>query len=373
MSQNYRVIIGSYTIPAPHVPFAEGRGIYSLNLDGTTGQLTDLELVAETDNPTYLTLSSDEQQIFCINELAEGKVSSFGFDAETDEFVFLNQVSAMGADPAFISFDPTQKNLLVANYSSGNIAVVPILEKGYLEQATYSEAFSNSGPSERQAEPHAHQIKPFGDFVYAVNLGGDEILTLKQTGQFLILVGSSALPKGSGPRHLAFDLQGNFAYVVLELTSEIAVMSLDKDSGLLALQQVHSTLPRDVSTENTPAEIVLSADGRFVYVSNRGHDSIVQFVIDPKSGKVRAIEDFLVWGEAPRAFAITPDGNWLLSANQNSSDITVFKINPEMGQLEFVYKEFCPTPVCVIFAEQVERIEYEVSTDELVDEFSDSN
>jgi 6-phosphogluconolactonase len=270
----------------------------------------------------------------------------------------LNQVASRGAGPCYLSLDKTGKYVLVANYDSGTVAVFPIQDDGQLGKYTgFARHSGSSVNKERQEGPHAHWIatSPDNQFLLTADLGTDRI----DVSNFHLADGafsptkpdSSAKAKpGAGPRHAVFHPNGKFFYVTNELNSTVAAYSYDAESGALHELQVLSTLPKDFSGANDTAEIAVHPSGRFLYVSNRGRDSIAVFAINPLKGTLTPVADIGTQGKTPRNFAIDPTGKYLLAANEDSNSIVVFKINSLTGALTLTGQSAeVPAPVCITF------------------------
>jgi 6-phosphogluconolactonase len=286
-------------------------------------------------------------------------VSSFAVDVKSGRLTLLNQLPALGEDPCYISFDKTGKYVLVANYTSGNVAVFPILPDGKLgEHAALVTDSGTTGPNkERQEGPHAHWIEtsPDNRFTLVADLGLDEVLIYKFDATRGSLTPNdppyAKLKPGSGPRHLAFAPNGKYVYVASELASTVTALSYDAQSGALA--EIHTTptlLPRFLG-ENDVAEIAVHPTGKFIYVSNRGHDSVAEFTaIREKNGKLARMGIYHTGGKTPRHFAIDPVGKYMLAENQGSNSVVVFRIDPVSGALIQTGQVVdVPSPVCIAF------------------------
>jgi 6-phosphogluconolactonase len=265
-------------------------------------------------------------------------------------------VASKGSDPCYITVDKTGKYVLVANYTGGSVAVFPVLEDGRLGEASAFVQHTGHGANpERQAGPHAHSIDLSPDNRSAVvdDLGLDETLIYKfdsARGSLAPDPGVAKAAPGAGPRHFAFHPNGKLAYVVDEMASTVAVFRYDTGSRALRPLQTISTLPESFSGHNTAAEIQVHPSGKFLYASNRGHDSISVFAIDASKGTLTPIEYASTKGATPRNFEIAPQGSLLFVANQKSDDIVVFAINPETGRLTPTGKVLeISRPVCVKF------------------------
>jgi len=330
--------------------------------------MSPLGLAAATDNPSFLAVDPKARFLYAVNELdpthgePTGLVSVFGIDRESGTLVWLQEVSSLGGDPAYVSLDRSARYLMVANYdvykyAGGSYAVFPIGPDGRLGPHSAYVRESGSGPNpERQAGPHPHSIQatPDNRFVIVTDLGLDKLFVDRfdaRTGS--LTPGSPRVVKadpGTGPRHLAFAPSGKFVYVVNELASTVTAYSYEPDLGTLIGKQTVSTVPKEFAGKNIAAEIAVDAAGRFLYVSNRGDDSIAVFGIHPEDGRLTAVERVPSGGRAPRSFAIDPTGRWLVAGNQDSNDIKVFQIDPGNGRLRATSRSVkIISPVCVLF------------------------
>jgi 6-phosphogluconolactonase len=282
-----------------------------------------------------------------------GGVSAFSI-GEDGKLTLLNQQPSGGAGPCHISIDPTGRNALVANYAGGSVASLPIEADGKLKEASaFIQHTGSSVNPQRQKEPHAHSINLSADnrFALVADLGLDKVFVYKFDPEkgTLSAGGAGVVPAGSGPRHFAFHPGGKFAYVINELTSTVTAFSWDAQAGALEAIQTTTTLPAGHVGNNSTAEVQVHPSGKFLYGSNRGHDSIAVFSIDPGSGKLTALENEPTRGKTPRNFGIHPSGRWLIAANQNSGTLSVYRIEQD-GKLEPVGEPVeCPSPVCVKF------------------------
>jgi 6-phosphogluconolactonase len=352
----YIVYIGTYT-------GQKSKGIYAYRFDGATGRLVSLGLVAETTNPSFLAVHPNRRFLYAVNEIANyegqksGAVSAFALDPRTGKLTFLNQVSSRGADPCYLVVDKTGKHVLVANYSGGSVAAFPLRADGRLGEA--SALVQHAGGSvnpERQQGPHAHSINlsPDNRFVIAADLGLDQLLVYRfDSTKGLLAANSPAFAKvnpGAGPRHFAFHPSGRFAYVINEMQSTVSAFAYDAAGGVLHALQTISTLPKDFAGKNDTAEVQVHPTGKFLYGSNRGHDSIAVFAIDAEKGTLTPVEYVATRGKTPRNFGIDPTGSFLFAANQDSDNIVVFRINPDSGRLTPTGQVVeVPSPVCVKF------------------------
>jgi len=325
--------------------------------------MEDLGVAAETPSPSFLAISPDHKFLYAANELTKyegqssGIVSAFSIDTKTGRLTLLNQVASKGADPCHISVDHTGKFVMVANYTGGSISVFPVRENGYLGTSSDFIQHEGSGPNhERQEKAHAHWIDVSADnrFVLNADLGLDKVFVYRFDANKGKLTPNdppfAKVAPGAGPRHLAFHPNGKFAYVIDEMASTITAFSYQAKGGKLKELQAVSTLPKDFSGENTTAEIVVHPSGKFLYGSNRGHDSLAVFAIDSTKGTLTFVENVSVKGKEPRNFEIDPTGKRLLVANQNSDNIVEFDIDPTTGKLTPNGTEIkVPVPVCIKF------------------------
>lgn len=353
----YLVYVGTYTDHG-------SQGIYAYRFDSVRGETTPIGLVAATENPTFLAIHPNRRLLYAVNEVDQfegkpsGGVSAFAIDRSTGKLNLINSVSSMGKGPAHLSLDKTGKYVLVANYAGGSVSVFPIEHDGRLGKASaFAQHTGSSVNPDRQSGPHAHQILMSNDNRYALvaDLGLDEILVYKfNAAKGSLTPNDPAYAKTdpeAGPRHLAFSPDSKFVYVINELLSSVTTFSYNPYAGKLRSLQTISTLPRDFRGQNTDAEIAIDAKGRFLYASSRGHDSIMIFAVDPKTGTLSHVQDVSTQGKTPRNFAIDPTGNWLFAANQDSNNIVLFKIDPKTGQLTPTQHALeISSPVCVTFA-----------------------
>ena len=269
----------------------------------------------------------------------------------------IGQVPSGGAAPCYIALDRAGRNALVANYTSGSVAVLRGLPAGMIGPPIDIEQHAGSGPNAAPQEgPHAHSINldPAGRFAVAADLGIDRLLVYRYDAEAHTLTPNDppgvALEPGSGPRHLDFHPDGQHAYVINEMASTVTAFDYDPEAGVLSTIATVSTLPEDFDGQNTTADVHVHPSGKFLYGSNRGHDSIAIFRLDPATGAPEPIGHEPTGGKTPRNFAIDPTGGYLLAANQQSGTIFVFRIDPETGGLQRVGSAEVPSPVCIKFA-----------------------
>ena len=345
------VYVGTYTT----TQHGRAEGIHVFRFDPKTGELAHVQTVSPVADPSFLVLDAEQRFLYAVNERAEGTVSAFARNPESGELRFINSQSSHGADPCQLSIDASGKYVLVANYSSGTVAALPIAGDGSLEAASSVVQHEGSSViSDRQAGPHTHMIAPTpeGQSILVTDLGTDEVVIYRLdvgTGQ-LMREGAFLVEPGSGPRHFAFSPNGLNLFVINELSSTLSVFAYDAEKLAFPQLQSVSTLPDYFGGENSCAHVVVSADGRYVYGSNRGHDSIAIWSVGEAAGEVSRVDIVPAGGEEPRNFAIDPTGGWLLAANQKSDTIVTFQRDQETGMLtpEDV-PATVPTPVCIVF------------------------
>jgi len=353
----YLVYIGTYTDKGA------SKGIYAYRFNAATAELTSLGLAAETANPSFLAIHPNHKFLYSVNEVGDykghksGAVSAFSIDQATGRLTLLNQVESRGADPCYITVDKTGKYVLVANYTGGSVATFPVLADGRLGEASAFVQHTGHGPDpERQEAPHAHSIdlSPDDRFAIVDDLGLDETLVYKfDSSKGSLTPNSPAFAKvapGAGPRHFALHPNGKFAYVVNEMGWTVSAFGYDAGAGVLHPLQTISTLPKDFTGTNSDAEIEVHPSGKFLYASNRGHDSIAVFAIDASQGTLTPIEYASTKGKEPRHFEIAPGGELLFAANEHSGNVVVFRIDQQTGRLTPAEKELqIGAPVCVKF------------------------
>jgi len=366
-SHSYLTLVGTYTNKT------ESKGIYAYEFDAEAGKLTAKGLAVETPDPSWLVIHPNGKFVYAANESGkQSTITAFSIDAKSAKLTQLNQLPALGEDPCYLAFDKTGKFLFVANYTSGTVAVFPILPDGKLGEHTA--LVKDSGPlgpnKVRQEGPHAHWVEteptgPVSAFVYVADLGLDRVLiyqfhaakgelsgpTVFSTYKNHKFDPSARLSPGTGPRHVAFSSDRAHMYVLGELSSSItAFHMMGTDDFVPAAFQQISALPEGFSGRNDAAEIAVHPSGKWLFASNRGHDSIAVFSIDAVTGKLKPAGDFPTGGKEPRHFAIDLTGRFLLAENQHSNSIVVFGIDPATGALTQVSKtEGVPSPVCLVF------------------------
>jgi 6-phosphogluconolactonase len=348
--------VGTYT-------GGKSEGIYLYRFDLNSGKLTHAGTTKGVINPSFLTLAPGWRYLYAVNEVDDfagrksGAVSAFAVDQKTGALRLLNQQASLGANPCYAEVDASGKFVLIANYSGGSVTVFPVQRDGSLGESTDTKQYQGSSVNrERQDSPHAHCIRldPSNRFAYSCDLGTDKIMMFRFDAR-----GGKLLPveppwvqvkPGAGPRHLAFAHAGRYVLALNEMHSTVTTFARDPEKGTLHELQTITTLPKDFSGTNTGADIHVSPNGRFLFCSNRGDDSIAIFKIDPRRGTLTAIGHEPTRGLTPRNFAIDPTGAFLLVANQKSDHIVVFRIDPRTGRLRATGQVVqVPSPVCLKF------------------------
>jgi 6-phosphogluconolactonase len=338
----------------------ESKGIYRFAFDPETGAAGAPELAAEAANPTFLAIHPAGRFLYAVNAVGDfqggktGAVSAFVLDARSGALGLLNQQPSGGAGPCHLVVDAAGRNVLVANYGGGSVAVLPLEEDGRM--APPSSVIQHEGSSvnpKRQEGPHAHSINldAANRFAFAADLGLDQIRVYRFDAEQGTLSPHqppfASVAPGAGPRHFALHPNGRFAYVINELDSTVTAFQYDAAAGALRAIQVVTTLPEGFSADNYPAEVVVHPSGRFLYGSNRGHDSIAIFAIDPAAGALTPAGHQPTGGRNPRNFALDPSGAWLVAGHQNTNDIHFFRVDPQRGTLTPTGEALaCPAPIC---------------------------
>jgi len=355
--RSVRAYVGTYT-------GGESRGIYLLEFDSNSGRfLSDPVLAGETEHPSFLAFHPSGRFLYGVNELKTfegrptGAVSAFGIDAATGRLLFLNQQPSEGTDPCHLAVDAAGRNLIVANYSSGTVAVLPLTGDGRLQRASSVRHGSGSGPvRDRQEGPHAHMVllDEAERFVLWADLGTDRILVDRYDAAAGTLEPNApdgvGVEPGSGPRHLAWHPSRRAVYLLNELSSTVSAFRFDAARGTLHEFQTVPARAGASHGETIAAEIAVSPGGRFLYASNRGDDDIAVWAIDGATLGLTPAGRVGAGGHGPRSFAIDPSGRWLVAANQASDSIVVFRLDPETGVPAAAGSTvMVPAPVCVLF------------------------
>lgn len=344
--ENIKLLVGT---------FAEGddQGIYQLDFNPGTGELTNGRRVAEENKPGYLYLSKDGNRVYSSNGTKPGSISAFQWNEDKTALDRVGNLSSIGDGACYVGVGPGEHLLAAANYSSGSIVLYPLDEKGGMIDDPQGIQHNGSGPHPNQKSAHAHcvQFSQNGKFLYAVDLGMDQVLTYPiDSGNKLgkAEVGLQLDP-GDGPRHLVFHPTENIVFVINELSSTVVSATVDEGTGVFTTVDKKSTLPDDYQEPNACADIHISKDGKFLYASNRGHNSIAVYSVS-ETGELKLLAIAPVQGDWPRNFTLSPDGNFLLVANQKSDNITVFAVDKQTGLLDYTGNRIrLPQPVCLKF------------------------
>lgn len=337
------------------------KGIYRCEFDPATGALSNAELAAEIGNPNFLAIHPNGKFLYCVgnvnvNGKGGGGAAAFALDAKTGKLTPLNQQLAKGSGPAHISVDPSGKIVIIANYGSGSTDGFQIGEDGKLKECSiHIQHEGKGGNPSRQAGPHAHSVNitKDGRFAVVADLGIDKLLIYKLDAASGKLEAndpaSCATAAGAGPRHFAFHPNGKMAFVINELDSTLSSLSFDGAKGELKTLKTVSTLTKDVKGNST-AEVVVHPSGKFVYGSNRGHNSIAAFKFDEKTGDLTLVGHGTQGVNTPRNFNIDPTGQYMLVGSQGTNQVVMFKIDQETGALTPHGKPIeCGTPICIRF------------------------
>ncbi len=367
MTDALLVYVGTYTEPirfgSGKVLQGKGEGIYFFWMDRSSGAMEPAGQATGVANPSYLAFDPTRRFLYAVNELKTcegrpgGSVSAFAVDPGTGRLGFLNRRPTGGADPCHLAIDRKGAYVLVANFMSGSICVLPVRADGSLGEASHIVQHQGSSIDPlRQRGPHAHSVTldEANRFAFVPDLGLDKLMVYRlDAGRGRLEphdVPWIAVKPGAGPRHLAFHPSGRFAYLINELDSTILALSYDGESGTLKALQRISTLPANFSGESTCADVQVAPSGGFLYASNRGHDSIAAFRIDRRTGGLTGVDHWPTGGKTPRHFGIDPSGRFLLAANQDTDTIVTFRIDEQTGSLRPTgHVTQVPTPVCVKF------------------------
>ncbi|WP_226021586.1 lactonase family protein [Halomicrobium salinisoli] len=349
MTDDRIAFVGTYTD-------GDSEGVYTVRADAE-GRIERLGATDAGENPSFLALHPGDHYLYAVNEVDEGAVTAMELD-ENGDLERLNQVvTGGGADPCHCTVDATGEYLLVAHYTGGTVAMLPIEDDGTVgEPTTVVEHEGEGVHPERQNGPHPHSIQPGPDneYAYVPDLGTDRVyvyeLDLADGDLVPVAEPSVELPDGAGPRHLDFHPNGRHAYLINELDSTITALERDPETGSLTVLDAVSTLPEGYDGDNITADVHVHPSGEFVYGSNRGHDSVAAFAVDEDSGELEPVDRVSTRGEWPRNFAITPDGAHLLAENMDTDDVVTFAIDEVTGELSAMGDVAAlPSPVCLQF------------------------
>ncbi len=339
----------------------EPRGIYQASFNPETGELKTPELAAEIDTPEFLALRPDGRCLYAACRLSNGSggVAAFGIDPKDHSLRLMNTQPIGSGSSCHVAVDPSSRCLYSAQYGDGSIAVFPLAEDGSIQPRSALVKHTGKGPNPaRQEAPHPHSVNPAPEdnFLLVPDLGTDEIVIYRTdpSAGSIERHGQGKSPPGAGPRHMTFDPHGKYVYVANELGLSISVFKFNATDGTLEAIQTVSTLPEEPHDPSyNCSEIRMHPSGRYLYVANRGHNSISAFAVDSQSGKLSFIEHESVQGKHPRNFNLDPEGKWLLAAARDSNSISVIKIDPDSGVLDNTGKKVTsPAPICILFQER---------------------
>jgi 6-phosphogluconolactonase len=369
MNNRTFVVVGSVTRDTPYFQSARGKGITVFAFDERSGQLTWLSEKGGVDNPTYLTVHEGNRCVYANSEVLgwnEGTVSAYRLNPQNGSLTYLNKQPALGSILAHNSLDRTGRFVLVANYSiyaepedslpDQAVVVMPMRQDGGLGPVVSCHSHSGSGPqADRQERSHAHCVlaSPDNRHVLVADLGTDQLVVYRfdaACGALSPAATSFNMKLGAGPRHFVFHPSSRFVYVINELDSTIAALEFDAASGVLSHRQTVPALPFGYRDKSHGAGVQLTPDGRYLFGSNRGHDSLVVYAVDEATGGLWLVEHHSCLGKTPRDFTVDPSGRFLLVANQDSGTVAVLRIDPETGKLTDAARAEIGTPTCLKFA-----------------------
>ena len=353
-AKQYLAYFGTYTQ-------GDSKGIYAYRFDSGSGEMSSLGLAAELANPSFLAIHPNRRHLYAVTEDFEGggAVSAYEINHETGKLTLLNQVPSKGNGPCHINVDATGKMIAVANYGAGSTASFPIKKDGSLGEAASVMQHEGSSVNEaRQTGPHAHSVNfsPDNRFVVTADLGTDELYVFRvdpTTGTIEPNDPPTAkVHPGGGPRHFTFHPSGKYSYAINELDSTVTAFQYDAERGAMEVIQTISTLPDGYTERTHTSEVVAHPSGKFLYGSNRGHDSIALFSVDEATGKLTSVEQVSTQGETPRNFALDPTGAYLIAENQATDNAVVFSVDQDTGRLTPTGQTLdIPAPVCLRFVE----------------------
>jgi len=365
MAAETLVYVGTYTEPirfgTGKVLQGKGEGIYVFRLDQDSGALEPIGRTTGVANPSYLAFDATQRLLYAVNELKSyqdrpsGTVSAFAVDPTTGALTFLNRQPTHGTDPCHVVVDRQGRHVFVANFMSGSVCVLPVRDDGSLDAACDFVQHLGAGiDPTRQNGPHAHSVTldNANRCAFVPDLGLDKLLIYRFDAKRGMLEPNGVpwikMKPGAGPRHVALYPGGRLAYLINELNSTVAVLACDRKTGAFQELQVVSTLPEGFGDESTGADIQVAPSGRFVYSSNRGHDSIAIHRIDPRTGRLTYVDHAGTQGRTPRSFCLDPTGTFAFIANQDSDTIVTLRSDAHTGRLQPTGHVACvPTPVCV--------------------------
>lgn len=349
MNNKLTAYVGTYTK-------GDSKGIYKFTLDLETGKIEDITLAAAVGNPTYLSVGKDNKHIYSVATADDAAgVAAYSIDNSNGKLELINSKLFEESSCCYVNLDKNNNYLFSANYHQGEVFVFPLDSDGSLKAPSSIVKHEGSGPNkDRQEKPHAHYISltPDGKHVCAVDLGIDKVIGYDFENGNLVKSDklTLSLNPGSGPRHMVFHPNCKFAYVLTELSSEVIALEYVASENRFDILQYISALPESFSGESSGGAIHISSDGRFLYASNRGHDSIAVFSVNETTGKIQIVDHTSTQGSHPRDFSIDPTGKYLIVANMNTNNVIPFLIDKETGKLTQAYEGVTiPSAVCIKF------------------------
>lgn len=339
--------VGTYTK-------GDSKGVYTFTLDTDKQKIQDVKLAAELGNPTYVTVSQDNRFLYSVVKDGEsGGVAAYSIDSQNGELTLLNSEVTEGASPCHVSVNKVNNQAVTANYHKGTIELYSVnSETGTIESSQSVVAHEGTGPHERQEKPHTHfsGFTPDEKYVVAIDLGIDKLITYEINDGTLKEVSSLSVRPGSGPRHIAFHPNGKHAYIMTELSNEVIALSYDSSNGSFTELQYIPTIPENFTENSLGSAIHISKDGKFIYVSNRGHNSIAIFQVNEATGELTLVEMASSEGDWPRDFVFDPTEKFIVGSNQESSNLVLYARDEQSGKLSLIDSDITvPYPVCVKF------------------------
>lgn len=344
MGNQYIGYAGTYTRKT-------SEGVYRFVLDTEAGTIGAVEVAAKVGSPTYLAINEDDRYLYAVAQDGDlGGVAAYEINGETGELSALNEQLEAGAPPCHLEIRGNE--LVTGNYHQGTIDLLKIDEQGRIASKSSSVQHEGTGPHDRQEKPHVHYTAhtPDGKYVVVADLGTDKLVTYKISNDELENVSTFHSKAGSGPRHIVFHPNGKTAYLLTELSTDVVVLTYDSDQGSFTEKQSIRAIPADFTETNDAGAIHISADGKYLYTSNRGHNSITVFAISEDSNELTHVEYVPTGGEWPRDFSLDPSGAFLIVANQHTGNLVLFSRDEGTGKLTNLHSEIAvPEAVCVKF------------------------
>lgn len=356
--------VGTYTRPADYLLSTNGEGIYIFEFDPSTGELNRIGEMFGIDNPSFLSIDPQNQYLYANSEVPEwheGLITAFAINPTTGALTYLNKQSTLGNIASYNTVDKTSRHVLMTNFGDRKgLAIFPINEDGNLSPASDAHEITEIpegtiDPRQNMSRSHCVRVDPTNRYALVNDFGLDKIFVYQLDLEAGKLIPhdppSIQIDSGNGPRHTVFHPNGQYVYVTLELSASVLALKFDSDSGTLEIIQKLSALPDDFDGESHCSDIHVTPSGQYLYVGNRGHDSLAIYAIDESTGLLTLVGHQSSMGQTPRNFEIAPSGKYVLVANQDSDNIVIFEVDENTGQLIETGVVTCPTPVCLKFAE----------------------